>query len=215
MFVFLCLSAGLLPYGPFFKGPHTSYLSEPNYISYINYYISSRSVCTNFPDFPCSLRNIMDIYFFWNKFFFVYHSSIIIAMTYTWHRTVRFSSCLLTLLTIVLVTFGTDYILSFQQIRFITLNVCVALMPVFSVLEVLMPHNHRDPLSRLCGHDVALSIRYEYLQKDTAIRARFYRWAKKTKKKWNIDEEKLFVSTVVGMFTSVSVTILCVYVLYR
>ena len=84
----------------------------------------------------------------------------------------------------------------------------------FATLSVFIPHNLEDPLSVLCGYHVPMDYRYAFLQNDTSLCARFYRSAKKMKKQWNIEEEKLYVTTVVGIITSVIIIILCVYVLF-
>ncbi len=52
--------------------------------------------------------------------------------------------------------------------------VCGTLVFAFAKIAVLMPHNNPDPLSILCGHDVPLKNRYEFLQNDNSKCARFY-----------------------------------------
>ncbi len=51
--------------------------------------------CSNLIDLPCSLQMNIAVYFFWSKFVILYYLSIIIMMTYTWHRTVHFSYCVI------------------------------------------------------------------------------------------------------------------------
>ncbi|CAF3546717.1 unnamed protein product [Rotaria sp. Silwood1] len=60
-----------------------------------------------------------------------------------------------------------------------------------------MPYYIEDPLGLLCTSHVSSSDRYEFLQNDISISTRFYRWVKKTKKQWNIEEEKLIITIVV------------------
>lgn len=60
---------------------------------------------------------------------------------------------------------------------------------------------HRDPLSRLCGYYIRLAARRDYLEKDTSKSAQFYRWAEKMKKQWNIEEEKLIITTFVSLIS--------------
>jgi hypothetical protein len=52
--------------------------------------------CSNLIDLPCSLQMNINVYFFWSKFVILYYLSIIIMMTYIWHRTVHFSHCVIT-----------------------------------------------------------------------------------------------------------------------
>jgi len=91
--------------------------------------------------------------------------------------------------------------------------VCGTLVFAFAKLAVLMPHSNPDPLSILCGHDVPLKNRYEFLQNDNSKCARFYRWAKKMKIQWNIEEEKLIITIIVGVIASILTIIVSFYVL--
>ena len=177
----------------------------------INFQLSSLDNCTDLPDFSCSIRMDMCVYVFWTKFFVLYYWSIIIAMVYTWHRTIRFFSCFLVFFVLIVLIVGTDLILYFHRIVPIGNCVCLMLLMTFSSLEILMPHILEDPLSVLCGHHKPLDDRYEYLQNDTSRPARFYRWAKEMKKRWNIEEEKLIITTVVGIIMSVLCIILCIH----
>jgi hypothetical protein len=54
---------------------------------------------------------------------------------------------------------------------------------------------------------------YEFLLNDTSKRARFYRWAKKMKKKWNIQEEKLIISIITIVTVSIISAIVPIYIL--
>ncbi|UJR21585.1 hypothetical protein I4U23_024667 [Adineta vaga] len=49
--------------------------------------------------------------------------------------------------------------------------------------------DNEDPLSVICGYDRITNGLHEFLLNDNAKRARFYRWAKKVMKQWNIKEE--------------------------
>ena len=66
----------------------------------------------------------------------------------------------------------------------------------------------------LCGYDSPLNKRYEYLQNDTSTSPRFYRWAKKMNKRWNIEEEKLIMTTIVDIIIS-GICIIFVYVIFH
>jgi len=134
-------------------------------------------------------------------------------MIYTWHRTVRLFSCCFALLFITVVIYGTDLILYNGHIVYVSPLLCGTLIPVFTILAAFMPHNNPDPLSILCGLDVPLKSRYEFLQNGNSKCASFYRWVKKIKIQWNIEEEKLIITTIFGLITSIFVIIMSIYVL--
>ncbi len=169
--------------------------------------------CSNLTDLPCSLQMDINIYFFWTKFMLIYYSSIIIAMIYIWHRTVRLFSCFFALFVMTVIIFGTNRILLSEQIVYISSMVCGGLFSVFSSFAIYIPHILKDPLSVLCGYHVPLDDRYEFLQNGTSKHARFYQWVKKLKKQWNIEEEKLIITAIAGIITSIIIIILSVYVL--
>lgn len=172
------------------------------------FHISSFDDCVDLPDFPCSFRKNVNAYVFWTKFLVIYYSSIIIGTIYAWHRTVRLISCLLVLFIIAFVVIGTDLVLYCHRIVPTCYIVCGTLVFGFSGLAALMPHILQDPLSILCGHHIPLDRRCEYLQSGTSLNARFYRWMKRIKKQWNIQEEKLIISTAFGIITTMVCIIL-------
>ncbi|CAF5129593.1 unnamed protein product, partial [Rotaria sp. Silwood1] len=81
-------------------------------------------------------------------------------MIYTWHQTIRLLSCIFALLVIIVIVFGTDLVLYFDEI--------------FNASS--MPYYIEDPLGLLCTSHVSSSDRYEFLQNDISISTRFYRW---------------------------------------
>ena len=89
--------------------------------------------------------NIND-YFFWSKIILVYYSWIIIHMVYTWHRTVRLSSCYFALFVITISIFGTDLSLYFDRIVVISPYACCTHIVLGASLEALIPHNADDQL---------------------------------------------------------------------
>ncbi|CAF5074363.1 unnamed protein product [Rotaria sp. Silwood1] len=116
--------------------------------------------CSNITDLPCSLQMYINVYFFRTKFALVYLYSIVIIMIYTWHQTIRLLSCIFALLVIIVIVFGTDLVLYFDEI--------------FNASS--MPYYIEDPLGLLCTSHVSSSDRYEFLQNDISISTRFYRW---------------------------------------
>jgi hypothetical protein len=167
--------------------------------------------CSNLTDLPCSLQEYINDYFFWIKFSFIYFSLIIIAMIYTWHRTVRLTFCAFALCTIKIIVFGTNFILIFDKIFCVTVTLCVGLISTFFSVTAYMPPKFEDPLRVHCGPDVLSIDCYEFLQTDTSKRARFYRWVHKIKKQWNIDEEKLIITTIAGVVNGIFCIIFASY----
>ncbi|CAF2184905.1 unnamed protein product [Rotaria magnacalcarata] len=159
--------------------------------------------CSNLTDLPCSLQMSIDVYFFWTKFVLVYYSWIIIHMIYTWHRTVRLSSCYFALFVIIIFIFGTDLILYFDRIFVISSSVCLIHAVLGSYLEALMPHSADDQLHELCERISLPNILNESLHNGHSKRARFYRWAKKMKKEWNIKEEKLIITAITNIIVTI------------
>jgi len=80
-----------------------------------------------------------------------------------------------------------------------------------------MPHNVDDPLCALCERIALPYILNESLLTGHSKRARFYRWAKKMKKEWNIKEEKLVMTAIttpiVIILGFIFVTCVCPYIL--
>ncbi len=112
-----------------------------------------------------------------------------------------------------LVIFGTDFILYYEHIIDVSSMVCGIQIKVFALVAARTFRNTTDPLSALCVYHVPLVDRYKFLQNDTSKHARFYRWAKKMKKQWNIQQKTLIISTVASVSASIIVIILFVYVL--
>ncbi|CAF3393953.1 unnamed protein product [Rotaria sp. Silwood2] len=158
--------------------------------------------CSNRTDLSCSLQMCINVHSFSIKLVEVYLSSILIAMIYTYHQTVRLWSCCFALFVIIITSFGTDFVLLSDKILSISFTLCIALNIILMFATACMPSIIQDPLSFLCGPDDLSIDRYEFLQHDTSIQVRFYRWIQKMKKQWNIEEEKLIVTTIVGIVTS-------------
>ena len=167
--------------------------------------------CVDLSAFPCYTRSDMNAYVFWTKFVVIYYLSIIVAMIYTWHRTIRLSSCLFVLLVSMIAIVRTELILYFNQIVPLCFMICFMLIFTFATLEMYVPHRFQDPLSVFCAYHSPPYQHCEYLKNDISRPARFYRWTKKMKKQWNIEDEKIFISTFVGIIVSVLCVILCVY----
>jgi hypothetical protein len=170
--------------------------------------------CSNLTDLPCSLQMHINVYFLSVKFVLLYYLSIVIGMTYTWHRTVRFSHCVVTFFIIADIIFRTDLVLYFDKIVEVTFVTCVTLLQLFSTLQALMPYNAHDPLRELCERITSPNNPNGFVLDvdDHSKRARFYRWVKKIKKQWNIEEEKLIVTAIAGMIISFIIIIMfCLY----
>jgi hypothetical protein len=80
--------------------------------------------CSNLTDLPCSLQMYINDYFFWTQFILIYYSSIVITMIYIWHRTVRLSACIIAFFIIVDIVYGSDRILVFDEIFYISFMIC-------------------------------------------------------------------------------------------
>jgi hypothetical protein len=169
--------------------------------------------CSNHTDLSCSFQAAINVYLLRIKLFLVYYSSMIIGMIYTWHRTVRLSSCLSSVYIIIIILFGTDLILYLEHIGFISFFICFHLFYMFLTLEALLPHDVENPLRFVCGYDVSLNNLDAFLQNDTSKRARFYRWVQKMKHQWNIKDEKLIITIFVVMTTTVINTVMYMHVL--
>ena len=166
------------------------------------------------PDFSQSIRRDIHGDILWRKCLVVYHLSIIIGMIYAWHCTIRFLSSLLVFVSLTGIIVGTDLVLYSYQIAPISYSVCAMLIFTFAVLEVFVSHYVPDPLNVLREYDSPWNKRYEYLQNDTSTSPRFYRWAKKMNKRWNIEEEKLNMTTIVDIIIS-GICIIFVYVIFH
>jgi hypothetical protein len=128
--------------------------------------------------------------------------SIIIVITYTWHRTVR-SHCVFTFSILTDVIFRTELVFYFDWIVGVTCLVCFQSLLTFTALEDLMPHNFHDRLRTLCERIALLSEPGECLLNGHSKCARFYRWATNMKKEWSIEQEKLIITFIVEIVTSV------------
>jgi hypothetical protein len=170
--------------------------------------------CSNLTNLPCSLQMYINNYFFWTKFILIYYSSIVITMIYIWHRTVRLSACIFAFFVIVDIVFGSDRILAQDKILHISSMICSALVIAFFHLTMFMPLNFEDPLSIHCGPGEPSIDRVEFLQTNTSKRARFYRWIHRMKNQWNIEEEKLIVTTIVAVLTTSFCMISCSIIFY-
>lgn len=152
------------------------------------------------------------VYFFWTKFVLVYYSWIIIHIIYTWHRAVRLSSCYFVLFVITIFIFCTDLILYFDRIFAISSAVCLTQLALGIYLEALMPHNADDQLRELCERITLPKILNESLHNGHSKRARFYQWAKKMKKEWNIKEEKLIITAITNIIGNIVTISICSYI---
>jgi hypothetical protein len=161
--------------------------------------------CSNLTDLPCSLQMHINVYFLSVKCVLLYYLSIVIGMAYTWHRTVRFSHCVYAFFIIAVIIFRTGLVFYFDRIVEITFITCVSLVQMFSALQALMPYNAHDPLRELCQRITEPNNPNGFLLDGHSKRARFYRWAKKIKKQWNIEEEKLIVTAIAGIISFIIV----------
>ena len=168
---------------------------------------NSADKCYNLTNLPCHLQTSINFYFLLVEYLVVYYFSIVIGIIYTWHRTIRLLSCLFTIFVITIIICGTDLILYFDQIVVNSFTVCLSLFFTFIKLEVCIPHMVDDPLSVLCRKTASSTDLYEYLLTDHSKRARFYRWAKKMKKQWDIREEKFIITIIASLIICFCVTI--------
>ncbi|CAF2981264.1 unnamed protein product [Rotaria socialis] len=164
--------------------------------------------CSNNIDLPCSLQMNINFYFFGTKLSLIYVYSIIIAMIYIWHQTIRLLSCIFALLVITMIVFGTDIILYFDHIFFVTCVVCMVLLVLFSFLRAATPPFIDDQLSILFARHVSSSDRSKFLQNDTSIYSRLYRLVQKMKKQWNIEEEKIIITFAILLISIIIGSIL-------
>jgi hypothetical protein len=154
--------------------------------------------CYNLTDLPCSLQMYINTYFLSNKCLLVYHSSIVIGMIYTMHHSVRLSHCIYAMSGVTFIIFSTNLVLYSDRIVLISTMVCGALVVMSGPLENLMPYDADDPLRVLCER-MTLPNRFNgCLLTGHSKRARFYRWAKRMKTKWNIKDEKLTINLIIG-----------------
>jgi hypothetical protein len=128
-------------------------------------------------------------------------------MIYTWHRTVRLWFCLVAGLFIAIIIFDTNLIQYFDRLHVNSCVICSALLMIFPCLEAYVPYDSEDPLSVLCEITASPNDLYEYLLNNHSKRARLYRWAKRMKKQWNIEEEKLIITIIVVVITSIVIAI--------
>lgn len=129
--------------------------------------------CSNQTDVSCSLQICINVHSFSIKLVETYLSSLLIAMIYTYHQTVPLWWCSCALFAITGTIFGTDLVLLSDKIVDTSFMLCVALNVLFMYLTACMPSILKDPLSFICGPDDLLIDRYEFLQNDTSIQARF------------------------------------------
>lgn len=170
--------------------------------------------CSNLTDLPCSLQMDINVYFFWLRFILIYYSSIVIIQIYICHDTVRLLSCFSALSLIIIIIFRTDLILvHYNKIFRITSVVCGGIIWLIPMISVCLSRNQADPLSLLCASHVSPNDLYEFLQNDTSKCARFYRWAKKMMKQWNIEEEKFIINIFITGIISIVAIIVLIYAL--
>jgi hypothetical protein len=66
-------------------------------------------------------------------------------------------------------------------------------------------------LRTLCeklAHPSKLDERFPY---DHSKLARFYRWATEMKEQWNIEEEKLVITLIFAIITTIIIIIMCIF----
>lgn len=169
--------------------------------------------CSDPTNSVCSHQTRIYAHFFKVKMLITYYSAIIITMVYIWHRTVRLLACFLVLFLIVLIVFCTDLILYLDNAVYVSSMVCVSIIVSLSTLMAHLFQNIEDLLSVVCGQNVPSDDLYEFLLNDTSKRACFYRWTKKLKKKWHIEEEKLILSIITIVLSSIIAGFIAVHVL--
>lgn len=173
---------------------------------------TSGNRCSELTNLPCSLQMQIDIYFFWSKCLLLYFMSIIICMIYTWHRTVRGSHCIGAISILGDITFHTDLVVYFDGIVVVAPLVYFISFLTFTLVHTLMPNESPDPLLSFCKQ-IASSVDSNEILHGRSQCARFYRWAKKMKQKWNIKQEKLVITLISGIVTNV-LMICWLFVLY-
>ena len=167
--------------------------------------------CFNLADPTCSRQIYISNHYFKVRLLLIYFSSVFIMMIYTWHRTVRLKSCFFAVSVITVLIFGIDFVLYFNQPACVVISVFFMLIFWYPLLIAFLSNNNENPLSLLCGIDVPLDNLDEFLQNSLSKRARFYRWAKHMKKKWNIKEEKLIISIISIIILSTVFIIISAY----
>ncbi|UJR24108.1 hypothetical protein I4U23_027075 [Adineta vaga] len=208
----------MMPYGfPISKATHPIYTLD-DCVDKVCYFTtqarlaklqtSSIDNCSDLTDPVCFRQTRINNHFFKVRLVIIFHSSLIIAMVYVWHRTVRLLSCFFVLFLITLILFGTDVIFYVDQPFVIRTVVCYCVILTFPSLIIYLSIDNEDPLSVLCGYDRLADGLHEFLQNDNSKRACFYRWAKKMMKVWNIEEEKLIISVIFVTIVSVVATII-------
>jgi len=171
--------------------------------------------CSNLTNLPCSLQMTIDVYFLWSKFLIIYYLSIIIGMIYTWHRSVCFSHCVITLFIVSDILFHTDLFLYFDQIVLFTSFVCVLSLFMLFSMECTIPHDSHDQLRTFCKIIALPDVLDEDFFEGPSKLARFYRWATKMKIQWNIQEEKLVFTFIIQIIICISTMIVIYFFLDR
>lgn len=155
--------------------------------------------CSNLTNLPCSLQMQIDVYFFLTKFLIFYFIAILIVAVYAWHRTVRFSHCVLALSIVADVIYRTPLVFYFDNLVF---SVCVLSLQfffAFSTIHGIMRYDSDDPMYTLCEDLIRPCMLDECFPSGSSILARFYRWMKRMKHHLGIEEEKLLVTFVIGI----------------
>ncbi len=180
----------------------------------ISFQITFGNICSDLTDQSCSLPMNINPYFFSTKLALIYYALLIIVIIYTWHETVRLSSCFFALLIITIIIFGTDLALISDKILLYAYTMCTSFFISSAALRAgYIPENIDISLHVLYEPNMSIKDWCKFLQNDTSISAYFCRWVKRTKKKLNI-EEKLILSTIIGLIIFIITIIMCVYDLY-
>jgi hypothetical protein len=161
--------------------PHACYFSTHARLAKLQ--TTSIDGCSDLTDPDCFRQRSIYNFFFRVRLLIIYYSSIIIAMVYMWHRTVRLSWCFFVLLVVTVIVFCTDLIIYYDQVVYISSTICFFLVLHYPLLMAYLSENVDDPFSVICGHNISPNDLHEFLLNDTSKRARFYRWTNKMKKK--------------------------------
>ena len=100
--------------------------------------------CNTSIDLPCSLQMTIDIYFNQIQYLFVYYSFILLSMICISHRTVSFMRCTCALLIIIVIFFGTNLILYFDNTVYNGTIIFGISTYINSFLEFFMPYSFDD-----------------------------------------------------------------------
>ena len=175
---------------------------------FIKFQTTFGHVYSNLTDQSCSIPMNINPHSFPIKLALTYHSLLVIAMLYTWHQTIRLSSCILTSLVIVMIIFGTNLVLIYDQIQTVSFIMSGAFYTSFSIVTATyIPGYIEISLHQLCEPKMSFDDWYIHLQNGTSTCARFYRWIKRTEKQWNIEEKLILTIILTPISLSIAMTL--------